>query len=115
MRKTKKIYILLFSVISISLFAQQNSTNSPYTRFGYGKLVDAGFARTSSMGGIGIGFRKNNTINVVNPASYSLIDSTSFIFEFGFSGLLSKFSTASGGSAIKALIEIGRASCRERV
>ena len=102
MRKKKLIYILLFSVISISLFAQQNSTNSPYTRFGYGKLVDAGFARTSSMGGIGIGFRKNNTINVVNPASYSSIDSTSFIFEFGFSGLLSKFSTASGGSAIKA-------------
>ncbi|MBF0977046.1 MAG: hypothetical protein HXK55_06635, partial [Bacteroidetes bacterium] len=55
MRKKKIIYILLFSVISISLFAQQNSTNSPYTRFGYGKLVDAGFARTSSMGGIGIG------------------------------------------------------------
>ena len=96
MRKTKKIYILLFSVISISLFAQQNSTNSPYTRFGYGKLVDAGFARTSSMRDIDIDFQKNNTINIENPTSYSSINSTSFIFKFGFSGLLSKFSTASG-------------------
>jgi hypothetical protein len=79
-------------MIAFSLGTQaQNNTNSPYTRFGYGKLVDAGFGRTNAMGGIGFGFRGKGTINPANPAAYSEIDSTTFLFEFGFSGLLSSY------------------------
>ncbi len=98
----KKI-LALISVfwVGFTLYAQQNNTNSPYTRFGYGKLADTGFARTSSMGGIGIGFRQNNNINHLNPAAYSAIDTTSFMFEIGFSGLLSRYASSSG-SAQKA-------------
>lgn len=93
----KIVATLLVLVISVVVVAQ-NSTNSPYTRFGYGKLVDAGFARTNAMGGIGFGFRQKNTINIINPASYSAIDSTSFLFEFGFSATASRFASSTANS-----------------
>jgi hypothetical protein len=69
----------------------QNNTNSPYTRYGYGQLEDDCFSRSQAMGGTSIGMRTKNSINSNNPASYSSIDSTSFIFEMGVSGLLSNF------------------------
>ena len=94
----RKIVASAFALlVSIGIFAQ-NSTNSPYTRFGYGKLIDGGFARTNSMGGIGLGFRSKNTINIINPAAYSEIDSTSFLFEFGLSGMMSRFASKTASS-----------------
>ncbi len=87
----KKItYILLGLVYAVMLMAQ-NNTNSPYTRYGYGQLEDDCFSRSQAMGGTSIGMRTKNSINSNNPASYSSIDSTSFIFEMGVSGLLSNF------------------------
>ncbi|MBQ5925150.1 MAG: hypothetical protein IIX03_00390, partial [Paludibacteraceae bacterium] len=86
----RKITILLVSILSMVMFAQ-NNTNSPYTRYGYGQLEDDCFSRSQSMGGTSIGLRNKNSINSTNPASYSSIDSTSFIFEMGVSGLLSNF------------------------
>ncbi len=38
------------------------------------------------MGGIGIALRDNNHINYLNPASYTAIDSMSFLFDFGIMG-----------------------------
>lgn len=91
--KGKIIILYLFlSVIAIA----QNNTNSPYTRYGYGQLEDDCFSRSQAMGGTSIGLRTKNAINSTNPASYSSIDSTSFIFEMGVSGLLSNF--RSGGA-----------------
>ena len=83
---------LIASVVMIA----QNNTNSPYTRYGYGQLEDDCFSRSQAMGGTSIGLRTKNSINSTNPASYSSIDSTSFIFEMGVSGLLSNF--RSGGA-----------------
>lgn len=82
--------ILLGLVVSVLLMAQ-NNTNSPYTRYGYGQLEDDCFSRSQAMGGTSIGLRTKNAINSTNSASYSSIDSTSFIFEMGVSGLLSNF------------------------
>jgi len=92
MKKKILITILIISSLSINISAQKN-TNSPYTRFGYGELVDAGFGRAKGMGGISFGLRSKSMINPANPAAFSCIDSTSFLFEFGVSGLLSNFST----------------------
>ena len=47
----------------------QNNTNSPYTRYGYGQLVDQGPANSKGMGGIAYGVRDKNHVNFVNPAS----------------------------------------------
>ena len=79
---------LLF--LSIPLMAQ-NSTNSPYTRYGYGDLANRSFGAGRSMGGVGIGLRSSKQINPMNPASYSSMDSLTFLFDFGASAQLSWF------------------------
>jgi hypothetical protein len=57
--------------------------NSPYTRYGYGLLNDQGFGHSRAMGGIAIGLRNNTQINATNPASYSAVDSLTFLFDAG--------------------------------
>ncbi len=88
-------------VLSIFLFAQlaqsQNNTNSPYTRFGFGDISDTNNGEQRAMGGVSIGSRINSSINTVNPASYSAVDSMTFMFDFGVAGLLSHFSDSRGG------------------
>ena len=61
----------------------QNNTNSPYTRYGYGDLSDQYFGNSKAMGGIAYGLRDGAQINVLNPASYTAIDSLTYLFEGG--------------------------------
>ena len=62
----------------------QNNTNSPYTRYGYGNLSDQSFGNSKAMGGVAYGLRDGSQINPSNPASYTAIDSLTFLFEGGF-------------------------------
>jgi len=91
MLKIKRVVAasILF-VIPLALLAQ-NNTNSPYTRYGYGELADRSFGAGRAMGGIGYGLRSNKQINPMNPASYTAMDSLTFIFDFGIAGQLSWF------------------------
>jgi len=93
----KAIIFAFLSFLTVGITAQ-NNTNSPYTRFGYGRLEDPGFSKSQSMGGVAYGLRSRVNMNPANPASNSSIDSTSFLFEFGVSGLFSNFS--SGASSV---------------
>ena len=68
----------------------QNNTNSPYTRFGYGDLGERSFGAGRAMGGVGYGLRSPKQINPMNPASYSCMDSLTFLFDFGVAGQLSE-------------------------
>ncbi len=90
MRKLLLICILLMCVAGEMLVAQ-NNTNSPYTRYGFGRLEDPAFGRCFGMGGLSIGMRGNTNVNPANPASYSAVDSMTFIFDMGVSGSLSHF------------------------
>lgn len=96
-----RIFVVLIAiaivVAPITVMAQIN-TNSPYTRFGYGHLEDDSFSKSQAMGGTAIGLRDRQTINPINPASYSSIDSTSFIFEMGVSGMVSTFKSNNGAN-----------------
>ncbi|MHB9055472.1 MAG: hypothetical protein ACYC2P_04875 [Paludibacteraceae bacterium] len=87
---------LLFAVIllaTVTHFAvSQNNTNSPYTRFGYGEISDATATELRGMGGVSLGNRSQNTINSVNPASYSSVDSLTFMFDLGVGMRYSRFS-----------------------
>ena len=74
------------STISVS------STNTPYSRYGLGQLADGGTHISSAMGGVGYAMRSGRALNPLNPASYSDIDSLSFLFDVGISGQMSKFS-----------------------
>lgn len=57
---------------------------SPYSVFGIGDLSREGTAYNKSMGGVGIASNSRRFINVMNPASVSVRDSSSFMADFGF-------------------------------
>lgn len=94
-------FLLMFALIFISIFAMsQNNTNSPYTRYGYGEITESLSGEQRAMGGTGLGLRSKNVINSLNPATYSSIDSTTFLFDVGVSGLLSRFSDPVGSRTL---------------
>ncbi len=70
-----------------------NSTSSPYSHYGFGTLSGNSFGRGEAMGGIGIGIRNGFQINTTNPASYTAIDSMTFLMEFGINSRHTTYST----------------------
>nr|WP_320057732.1 hypothetical protein [uncultured Bacteroides sp.] len=72
----------LLMLLSVSAIAQ-NNTNSPYTRYGYGQLSDQTFGNSKAMGGVTYALRDGYQINASNPASYTAVDSLTFIFDGG--------------------------------
>lgn len=86
--------VLLVSAAIPALVSGQININSPYTRFGPGTTVENGLdPRTTAMGGLHYGLRKNDLINSANPASYTAFDSVSFIFDAGIFGLVTNLKT----------------------
>ena len=90
---------LLLTMVTGMAIAQ-NNTNSPYTRYGYGDLSDQSFGNSKAMGGIAFGLRDGAQINPLNPASYTAIDSLTFIFEGGVS--LQNMNISGGGVKLNA-------------
>ncbi len=86
------LIIFIFSTLLFSLTAQ--TSNSPYTIFGAGRIENNGFCVNESMGGTGFALRSDQYLNRINPASYSGIDSLSFIFEIGLFGKYSTYQTS---------------------
>lgn len=68
------------AIACASLCAQ---TTSPYSRFGFGTLSDNATSAQRQMGGVGYALGSGRSINVMNPASYSRIDSLTFLFDMG--------------------------------
>lgn len=95
MHKIKSILLSVFALASTATSFAQTGTDSPYTRYGYGQLSESGFGASRAMGGAALGTRNNNRINPANPASYSAIDSTTFLFDFGVSGQMGYFKEGS--------------------
>jgi long-subunit fatty acid transport protein len=76
--------ILLLAILSISWSTDlhsQSKINSPYSMFGPGEVKGNEYFRNLGMGGISQGFRSNVSVNYLNPASYTAIDSLSFVFD----------------------------------
>lgn len=69
----------------------QSGTNSPYSQYGLGVLSDQSGGSNRGMNGIGLGLRQNNQLNFINPASYSAIDSLTFIFDVGLAGQITNY------------------------
>ncbi len=82
--------LLLFLTIALTLFSQQVGVNSPYGRYGYGLLSNQTFGASEAMGGISYGIRRSQQVNPGNPASYSKLDTLTFVFDFGVSGQYSR-------------------------
>ena len=93
----------VLATLTTSAFAQ-STTNSPYSQFGLGDLTDQSVSFNKGMNGVGLGMHRGNEVNPMNPASYSSIDSLTFLFDAGMSGQITnysengkKFSGKSGG------------------
>lgn len=80
-----KSFLILAGLICLSEFtmAQSLNTYSPYSRYGIGVLSQPGFSQNRSMGGVTQAYKNETVINFNNPASYSVRDSLSFLFDFG--------------------------------
>ncbi len=61
----------------------QNGSNSSYSRFGLGTIAEQSQTFNRGMGGVALGLRNGSRVNMQNPASYSCVDSLSFIFDVG--------------------------------
>lgn len=81
---------ILFAACA-SKVAAQSGTNSPYSQFGLGILSDQSSGFSRGMNGLSAGFHDGNQINHMNPASYSSMDSLSFIFDAGVMGQFTHF------------------------
>ena len=85
------IWALLLMMVTGTAIAQ-NNTNSPYTRYGFGQLSDQNFGNSKAMGGVAYALRDPYHVNAMNPASYSAVDSLTFIFDGGLTLQNSNFS-----------------------
>ncbi len=83
MHKLRRLSLICLLALLTAGMAGQKNISSPYARYGIGNLDSQGPFRTLAMGGISSGIRNNQTLNYQTPASYSSIDTTSFIFDFG--------------------------------
>lgn len=77
--------VVLLMAGSLDSEAQTNGSNSPYSRYGFGLLSDQAQGFNKGMAGLSYGMRDGKQLNMKNPASYSAIDSLTFIFDVGFS------------------------------
>ncbi len=92
----RSISILCLLIVFCASLVAQNNTSSPYSRYGYGELSDNVPGAMRAMGGVGIGMRDKRVINPSQPASYSVVDSTTFMFDVGASAMWSNYGDALG-------------------
>ena len=84
MQGYKKLLLTTASLILLLSPTFGQNTTSPYSRYGYGILSDQAVGASKGMGGIRYGVRGSST-NPGNPASYSAVDSLTYIFDLGIS------------------------------
>ncbi len=80
--KFYKIIALAAAALMAGSAAAQG-TLSPYSKTAYGILSDNASGIQRSMGGVGYAMQDGRAINVKNPASYSQVDSLTFLWDFG--------------------------------
>lgn len=95
--KTLRILVLalLLGSLGAESYAQNINNRSPYSRYGYGTLEGGYSAGSRAMGGLSVGLRDGMISNPSNPASYTAVDSMTFIFDLG---LTAKYSELKEGA-----------------
>lgn len=87
----RRIVTFIVAATIATVARSQSGTNSPYSQYGLGMLSDQTSGFNRGMNGLGIAFRESNQVNFINPASYSSVDSLSFIFDMGLSAQVTNF------------------------
>ena len=87
----KKISLTILMMVAFLYVHAQSGTNSPYSQYGLGILSEQTSGFNRGMNGLAMGFREGTQVNFLNPASYSSIDSLTFIFDMGLSAQITNF------------------------
>ncbi len=87
--KIKRLgFIVGLMLLTFGLNAQD--INSPFSAYGIGQLYGENISsQLQAMGGISFGVTGKNILNMANPASYGVFDSTTYIFQTGIIGNVS--------------------------
>lgn len=97
-KKLRALMPFLFLFVHVSLIGQDAlifpKTNSPYSRFGIGNIIDQYFAASAGMGGLSATFNDPFHLNLVNPASLASLKATAF--EVGLFAELASLESESG-------------------
>lgn len=94
----RNILVLIAFTFVVNSFVAQNRTFSPYSRFGLGDIQGTSIGRLQAMGGVGVAQRSTFTLNDLNAASLTAIDSMSFMFEAGVGFFSQKIQTTNASS-----------------
>ena len=93
-------YIMIFCLfLGEFLFAQQ-TTSSPYSRFGLGDLKSQFSPVFNSLGGGGYAISNSKIINPYSPASYSAFEANSFLFSTGFNNEITDIQSGSQNQTV---------------
>lgn len=103
MKKILHIAVLamLLAGISLPAMADDNGINSPFSRYGLGLLSPQAQGFNTGMAGLSYGMRDGRELNFKNPASYSALDSLSFLFDIGMSLQNGNFDSGKVSSNVK--------------
>jgi hypothetical protein len=88
----KKIVLLTMLLLPFMVLAQ-SQTSSPFSFYGVGDANEQVNIRTFGMGGTNLAVSSNMYINFNNPASYTGIDSLSFVAGFGLQSTVATYRT----------------------
>ncbi len=82
-KRTHRIAVILALLVIFTQASGQKLVNSPYSRFNLGILEPSLSFRSAGMGGLAVALRDNSSVSYSNPASYSSLDTNSFLFDVG--------------------------------
>jgi hypothetical protein len=93
------VLLVIVSLASSLTFGQ--GIYSPYSKFGIGRMYPVNNLFTMAMGGTTVGIRTPLYVNPYNPASYTALDSTSFIFDAALTASFLTLKTATASDQLK--------------
>jgi len=73
----KKAVLISILLVPIWMMAQPK-VNSPYSRYGFGEIIDNNFSYSQLMGGLGASYASPYAINIVNPATLAHLTTAGF-------------------------------------
>lgn len=92
LRRNSILVLSLCLLVTTSVLSQTRN-NSPYSIYGIGTINDYSNPISFSMGGVGIAFQDQASINLTNPASFASLRENSFVFDAGLVMNSSKLSS----------------------
>ncbi|NOY38125.1 MAG: hypothetical protein GXO83_11205 [Chlorobi bacterium] len=91
MRQFRRIFLFTAGWLVTLTIVAQTTFNSPFSILGLGDLAGNQFARNSAMGGLSVSTRHPWFIDFANPASYTVRDTLSLVFDFGLNARYNVF------------------------